>query len=72
MANENGDEQKFFLDRAGKRVQVDLEHLRKPHSLKPRIPPAQPSSPLVIGGDHRPSANPGSKDAQDEPEKTKK
>ncbi|SCW01172.1 LAFE_0D06678g1_1 [Lachancea fermentati] len=52
MADE--EKPKFYLERGGKRVEVNLEHLRNPHSLKPRT--KEPvSSPLVLGGDHRPA-----------------
>lgn len=60
MVEEGENKRKFYLDRAGKKVEVNLEHLRRPHAFQPRVAPQAPDSPLVMGGDHRPTAKPNS------------
>ncbi|CEP60630.1 uncharacterized protein LALA0_S01e15368g [Lachancea lanzarotensis] len=56
---DNQERKKFYLDRAGKRAEVNIEHLRKPHTFEPvkRSVGENLSSPLTLGGDHRPTAD---------------
>ncbi|SCV01217.1 LANO_0F10704g1_1 [Lachancea nothofagi CBS 11611] len=56
--------EKFYMNRAGKRVEVDMNHLRKPHTLEPRKFPMD-QNPLVMGGDHRPSAEPSARSSKE-------
>ncbi|SCV04435.1 LAME_0H18404g1_1 [Lachancea meyersii CBS 8951] len=54
--------EKFYLNRAGKKVEVNIDHITKPHAFQPKkLSQGEKSSPLIIGGDHRPTANPKGK-----------
>ncbi|SCU85111.1 LAFA_0D13938g1_1 [Lachancea sp. 'fantastica'] len=68
MSDEDKQEpKKFYLERAGKRAEVNIEHLRKPHTFEPKKRPVgEKSCPLTLGGDHRPTADPKTKDLSKE------
>ncbi|SCU97783.1 LADA_0H08262g1_1 [Lachancea dasiensis] len=59
-----GENQKLYLNRAGKKVEVNIEHLKKPHTLQPKEHPSK-RCPLVLGGDHRPSVESKTKSTEE-------